>query len=115
MTPLPNCLAVCLGQFTFRFDCTQSGPQRRRNIVQKGKMVMQVTTERPDQAALTIDKSASVLGLHEFSLLSRIQAGEIQSARVRSGEMVIPESELERLARTPINILATLEELRRDE
>ena len=33
---------------------------------------MQVTTERPEQAALTIDKSASVLGLHEFSLLSRI-------------------------------------------
>ena len=59
---------------------------------------MQVTTERPDQAALTVDKSAALLGLHEFSLLSRIQAGEIQSARARSGEMVIPESELERLA-----------------
>jgi len=59
---------------------------------------MQVTTERPDQAALTIDKSASALGLHEFSLLSRIQAGEIKSARARSGEMLIPESELERLA-----------------
>ena len=66
---------------------------------------MQVTTERPDQAALTIDKSASALGLHEFSLLSRIQAGEIKSARARSGEMVIPESELERLARTPVNTL----------
>jgi len=106
MTPLPNSLAVCLGQFTFRFDFAQSCAQRRRNIVQKGKMVMQVTTERPDQAALTIDKSASVLGLHEFSLLSRIQAGEIKSARARSGEMVIPEDELERLARTPINTLA---------
>ena len=67
---------------------------------------MQVTTKRPEQAALTIDKSASVLGLHEFSLLSRIQAGEIKSARARSGEMVIPESELERLARTPMNTLA---------
>src|SRR5205823_5195265 len=98
MTPLPNSLAVCLGQFTFRFDCAQTRVQRRRNIVQKGKTVMQVTTERPDQAALTIDKSASVLGIHEFSLLSRIQAGEIKSTRARSGEMAIPESELERLA-----------------
>src|SRR6266702_1021885 len=61
-------------------------------------MIMQVTIERPDQAALTIDKSATLLGLHEFSLLSRIQAGEIKSARSRSGEMLIPESELERLA-----------------
>ena len=34
---------------------------------------MQVTTERPDQAALTIDKGAALLGLHEFSLLSRNQ------------------------------------------
>jgi len=38
MTPLPNSLAVCLGQSTFRFDCAQSRAQRRRNIVQKGKM-----------------------------------------------------------------------------
>ena len=59
---------------------------------------MQVMKETPGQSALTIDKSASVLGLHEFSLMSRIQAGEIKSARARSGEMVIPESELERLA-----------------
>jgi len=69
-------------------------------------MIMQVTTERPDQAALTIDKGASLLGLHEFSLLSRIQAGEIKSARARSGEMVIPEGELEQLARSPLNALA---------
>src|SRR5207237_9705631 len=81
-----------------QFDCAQSRAQRRRNIVQKGKTVMQVTTERPDQAALTIDKSASVLGIHEFSLLSRIQAGEINSTRARSGEMAIPESALDRLA-----------------
>src|SRR6266566_8680003 len=59
---------------------------------------MQVMKETPGQSALTVDKSASVLGLHEFSLLSRIQAGEIKSARSRSGEMLIPESELERLA-----------------
>jgi hypothetical protein len=69
-------------------------------------MIMQVTTERSDQAALTIDKSAALLGLHEFSLLSRIQAGEIKSTRLRSGEMAIPESELERLARSPVSTLA---------
>src|SRR5689334_1575711 len=67
---------------------------------------MQVMKETPDQSAFTIDESASVLGLHEFSLLSRIQAGEIKSARARSGEMMIPESELERLARSPVNTLA---------
>ncbi len=59
---------------------------------------MQVMKETPGQSALTIDKSASLLGLHEFSLMSRIQAGEIKSTRSRSGEMLIPESELERLA-----------------
>ena len=59
---------------------------------------MQVMKETPGQSALTIDESASVLGLHEFSLMSRIQAGEIKVARATSGEMVIPESELERLA-----------------
>ena len=46
---------------------------------------MQVMKETPGQSALTIDESASVLGLHEFSLMSRIQAGEIKSTRARSG------------------------------
>ena len=64
---------------------------------------MQVMNERPDQTALTVDKSAALLGLHEFSLLSRIQAGEIKVARATSGEMVIPESELERLAGGPVS------------
>jgi hypothetical protein len=59
---------------------------------------MQVVNERPDRAARTIDNGAALLGLHEFSLLSRIQAGEIKSARARSGEMLIPETELARLA-----------------
>ena len=45
---------------------------------------MQVMKETPGQSALTIDKSASLLGLHEFSLMSRIQAGEIKSTRLRS-------------------------------
>lgn len=66
---------------------------------------MQVMNERPDQKALTIEQSASVLGVHEFSLLSRIQTGEINSTRLRSGEMAIPESELERLAHSPMNTL----------
>ena len=64
---------------------------------------MQVMRETPGQSALTIDESASVLGLHEFSLMSRIQAGEIKVARATSGEMVIPESELERLAGGPVS------------
>ena len=58
---------------------------------------MQVINETPHGRALKIDRSASVLGLHEFSLLSRIQAGEIKAVRANSGEMLIPESELERL------------------
>ena len=63
---------------------------------------MQVMNARPDENALTIDQSASVLGLHQFSLLSRVQAGRINSVRARSGEIMIPASELERLARSPI-------------
>ncbi len=63
---------------------------------------MQVINQEPDEDALTIDDSAVLLGLHEFSLLSRIQTGQIKSARARSGEMMIPESELVRLARSPI-------------
>lgn len=59
---------------------------------------MQIETERPGQAALAIDQSATALGLDEFSLFSRIQTGEINAVRVRSGEMMIPVSELERLA-----------------
>jgi len=64
---------------------------------------MQVMKETSGQRALTIDKSASVLGLHEFSLMLRIQAGEIKVARATSGEIVIPESELERLAGGPVS------------
>jgi len=64
---------------------------------------MQVMKETPGQSVLAIDKSAAALGLDEFSLLSRIQAGEIKAARATSGEMVIPESELERLAGGPVS------------
>lgn len=59
---------------------------------------MQVTDQRPNEDVLTIERSASLLGLHEFSLLSRIQAGDITAIRANSGEMMIPESELERLS-----------------
>ena len=60
---------------------------------------MEITNGRPDEVALTIEKSASLLGLHEFSLLSRVQAGEISGVRLRSGEMAVAISELERLTR----------------
>ena len=64
---------------------------------------MKVMKETPGQSALAIDKSAAALGLDEFSLFSLIQAGEIKVARATSGEMVIPESELERLAGGPVS------------
>ncbi len=59
-----------------------------------------------EQNALTIGKSASALGVHEFSLFSRIQAGDIISARLWSGEMAVPISELERLSKLSIYSLA---------
>jgi hypothetical protein len=46
------------------------------------------------------------LGVDEFSLLSRIQAGDITAARLPSGEMAVPESELARLLRMPVNVSA---------
>ena len=78
----------------------------------KRKEYMQATNERPEQEVLALEQSASLLGLHEFSLLSRIQAGEITEVRLRSGEMAVAASELERLARTPMNTLAVPLEVR---
>ncbi|MDX1952656.1 MAG: hypothetical protein SFY81_10760 [Verrucomicrobiota bacterium] len=46
---------------------------------------------------MTIGTSASMLGVHEFSLLARIQKGEIETKRARSGEMLIPPDRLEKL------------------
>jgi hypothetical protein len=60
----------------------------------------------PESDALTISKGVAALGVHEFSLLSRIQAGDIIAARLWSGEMVIPISELERLSKLSIYSLA---------
>jgi hypothetical protein len=67
---------------------------------------MQIKNDVPESDALTISKSAVALGVHEFSLLSRIQAGDIIAARLWSGEMAIPISELERLSKLSIYSLA---------
>ena len=67
---------------------------------------MQIKNDVAESDALTIGKSASALGVHEFSLLSRIQAGDIIAARLWTGEMAIPISELERLSKLSIYSLA---------
>jgi hypothetical protein len=66
--------------------------------------IMRIKNDMPESDALTIGKCASLLGVHEFSLLSRIQAGDIAVARLRSGEMAIPQSELARLTKMPVNV-----------
>jgi hypothetical protein len=58
---------------------------------------MQVTQERPEDNALTMEKCSATLGLAEFSLFSRVQTGDIKAVRARSGEMLIPNGEVERL------------------
>ena len=67
---------------------------------------MQIINDVPEPEALTISKSAAALGVHEFSLLSRIQAGDIIAARLWSGQMAIPITELERLSKLSIYSLA---------
>jgi len=67
---------------------------------------MEIINNAPDQDAPTIQQCAFVLGLHEFSLFSRIQAGDITPKRLRSGIMAIPVSELERLLRMTVNVSA---------
>jgi hypothetical protein len=62
---------------------------------------MQRTNNNEGQNALTIDKSAMLLGIHEFSLFSRIQMEEIKAERFDWGEIAIPISELERLLGIP--------------
>ena len=71
---------------------------------------MEMTDNAPDQDALTITQCAFALGLHEFSLFSRIQAGDITPTRLRSGIMAIPVSELERLSKLPIHSLVMPQE-----
>ena len=67
---------------------------------------MQIKNDVSESDALTISKGASALGVHEFSLLSRIQAGDITAARLSSGEMAVPTSEMERLSKLSIHSLA---------
>jgi hypothetical protein len=70
------------------------------------RKTMQIKNDVSEQEALTISKSASALGVHEFSLFSRIQSGDIIAARLWSGEMAVPISELERLSKLSIYSLA---------
>jgi hypothetical protein len=63
---------------------------------------MQIKNDVPESDALTTSKSASALGMDEFSLLTRIQAGDIAAARLRSGEIAVPASELERVSKLSI-------------
>ncbi len=67
---------------------------------------MQIKDDVPESDALTINKSASALGIHEFSLLTRVQAGDITATRLGSGEMAIPISEVERLSKLSIYSLS---------
>ena len=73
---------------------------------EKGNEVMYMTLQQPDQAAFPVGKSAAALGIDEFSLLSRIQMGEINTVRATSGEIMIPESELKRLALSSLRELS---------
>lgn len=66
---------------------------------------MRTTNNNGGQNALTTDKSAAVLGVHEFSLFTRIQMDEIKTERLEWGEIAIPKSELERLLGIPANKL----------
>jgi hypothetical protein len=67
---------------------------------------MEIKNNVAESDTLTLSKSASALGVNEFSLYSRIQAGDIISARLRSGEIVIPISEVERLSKLSVYSLA---------
>lgn len=64
---------------------------------------MRMKNNTGGQNALTTDKGAAVLGIHELSLFARIQMDEIQTTRLRWGEIAIPETELERVLRAPAN------------
>jgi hypothetical protein len=78
-------------------------PKSRRAFRQKKEtIIMYMTQEQPNQTALPTDKCASALGMDEFSLLTRIQTGDIKAVRARSGEIMIPETELERLVPAPL-------------
>ncbi len=64
---------------------------------------MRIINNAEGENALTTDKSAAVLGIHEFSLFSRIQLDEIKTERLPWGEIAISKYELERLLGVPAN------------
>jgi len=67
---------------------------------------MNTVNDTSGQAALTIKQTASALGLHEFSVFSRIQADDLAATRFPSGIVAIPVSELERLSKLSIHLLS---------
>jgi hypothetical protein len=57
-----------------------------------------------------MDKCAATLGLAEFGVFSRVQTGDIKAVRARSGEMLIPGDEVERLVNGFANKASVQEE-----
>jgi hypothetical protein len=51
---------------------------------------------------VNVETTARFLGIPEFSLFVRIQTGDIEMIRSRSGEILIPTKEVERLANSPL-------------
>jgi hypothetical protein len=51
---------------------------------------------------VNVETTARFLGVPEFSLFARIQTGEVEMIRGRSGEILIPTKEVERLANSRI-------------
>jgi hypothetical protein len=50
---------------------------------------------------VNVETTARFLGVPQFSLFARIQTGEVEMIRARSGEILIPTKEVERLANSP--------------
>jgi hypothetical protein len=87
-----------------------SSQRPRRDLVKVGikneRPTMEITNRASVQETLTIQQFAFALGLHEFSLFARIQNGDINPIRLRSGIMAISIAELERLSKHSIHPLA---------
>lgn len=58
---------------------------------------MKMIDQRLEKEAFPLDQCAEILGIDEFSLLTRIQSGQIIAGRTKSGEIVVPKNELTRL------------------
>lgn len=55
------------------------------------------------QNPFPVDRAAFALGIGEFSLFWRIRGDEITTVRAKSGEMMVPQTELERLSCLLVN------------